>query len=307
MSLGLLFPGQGSQYIGMGLDLAKTETVAARVLARADEVLGFPLSTLMAEGPEDVLTATNNAQPAILVHSIAALEVARDRIGPIAFAAGHSLGEFTAHVAAGTITFEEGLTAVRHRGELMYQAGQERAGTMAAVLGLDDCAVEEVCRGVDPGVCQIGNFNSEGQVVISGDIDGVEQGMRLAKEAGAKRVIRLKVSGAFHSNLMESAASELRETLETIRFRDPAFPVVSNVTAEFVTTGTLARDLLVRQVTSPVRWSASIGTMLAVGVDQFLELGPGKVLKTLNRRNARGFETAALGEPDDFAALEKLQ
>ena len=307
MSLGLLFPGQGSQYIGMGLDLAKTETVAARVLARADEVLGFPLSTLMAEGPEDVLTATNNAQPAILVHSIAALEVARDRIGPIAFAAGHSLGEFTAHVAAGTITFEEGLTAVRHRGELMYQAGQERAGTMAAVLGLDDCAVEEVCRSVDPGVCQIGNFNSEGQVVISGDIDGVEQGMRLAKEAGAKKVVRLKVSGAFHSNLMEPAASELRETLETIRFRDPAFPVVSNVTAEFVTTGRLARDLLVRQVTSPVRWSASIGTMLAVGVDQFLELGPGKVLKTLNRRNARGFETAALGEPDDFAALEKLQ
>ena len=307
MSLGLLFPGQGSQYIGMGLELAKTETAAARVLARADEVLDFPLSTLMAEGPEDVLTATNNAQPAILVHSIAALEVARDRVGPIAFAAGHSLGEFTAHVAAGTITFEEGLTAVRHRGELMYQAGQERAGTMAAVLGLDDCAVEEVCRSVDSGVCQIGNFNSEGQVVISGDIDGVEQGMRLAKEAGAKRVIRLKVSGAFHSNLMEPATSELRETLETIRFRDPAFPVVSNVTAEFVTTGTLARDLLVRQVTSPVRWSASIGTMLAVGVDQFLELGPGKVLKTLNRRNARGFETAALGEPDDFAALEKLQ
>lgn len=307
MSLALLFPGQGSQYIGMGLDLAAAETAAARVLTKADDILGFPLSGLMAEGPEDLLTATNNAQPAILAHSVAALEVARNRIGPVACAAGHSLGEFTAHVAAGTMTFEEALIAVRHRGELMYQAGQEKAGTMAAVLGLDDCTVEEVCRGVDIGVCQIGNFNSDGQVVISGDIKGVEEGMQLAKEAGAKKVVQLKVSGAFHSNLMEPVASGLRETLEKIHFREPVFPIVSNVTGELVTTGAVAKDLLVRQVTAPVKWSASIGTMLAVGVDQFLEIGPGKVLKTLNRRNARGFQTSALGEPDDFAALERSQ
>lgn len=307
MSLALLFPGQGSQYIRMGHELAVAEPAATRLLAKADEVLGFPLSSLMAEGPEDVLTATNNAQPAILVHSLAALEVARERIGPVALAAGHSLGEFTAHVAAETMSFEEALLAVRHRGELMHRAGQEKAGTMAAILGLDDSVVEKICQDVDAGVCQIGNLNSKGQVVISGDISGVEEGMELAKEAGAKKVVQLNVSGAFHSTLMEPAASGLRERLEEIDFVDPVFPVVSNVTAELVTTGEVAKDLLVRQLTAPVRWSASISTMLASGVDQFLELGPGRVLKTLNRRNAQGCETMAFGEPDDFAALETLE
>ena len=307
MTLALLFPGQGSQYIRMGRELAVAEPAATRLLAKADEVLGFPLSSLMAEGPEDVLTATNNAQPAILVHSLAALEVARERIGPVALAAGHSLGEFTAHVAAETMSFEEALLAVRHRGELMHRAGQEKAGTMAAILGLDDSVVEKICQDVDAGVCQIGNLNSKGQVVISGDISGVEEGMELAKEAGAKKVVQLNVSGAFHSTLMEPAASGLRERLEEIDFVDPVFPVVSNVTAELVTTGEVAKDLLVRQVTAPVRWSASISTMLASGADQFLELGPGRGLKTLNRRNAQGCESMAFGEPDDFAALETLE
>ena len=173
----------------MGHELAVAEPAATRLLAKADEVLGFPLSSLMAEGPEDVLTATNNAQPAILVHSLAALEVARERIGPVALAAGHSLGEFTAHVAAETMSFEEALLAVRHRGELMHRAGQEKAGTMAAILGLDDSVVEKICQDVDAGVCQIGNLNSKGQVVISGDISGVEEGMELAKEAGAKKAV----------------------------------------------------------------------------------------------------------------------
>ena len=307
MTLALLFPGQGSQYIRMGRELAVAEPAATRLLAKADEILGFPLSSLMAEGPEDVLTATNNAQPAILVHSLAALEVARERIGPVALAAGHSLGEFTAHVAAETMSFEEALLAVRHRGELMHRAGQEKAGTMAAILGLDDSVVEKICQDVDAGVCQIGNLNSKGQVVISGDISGVEEGMELAKEAGAKKVVQLNVSGAFHSTLMEPAASGLRERLEEIDFVDPVFPVVSNVTAELVTTGEVAKDLLVRQVTAPVRSSASISTMLASGADQFLELGPGRGLKTLNRRNAQGCESMAFGEPDDFAALETLE
>lgn len=303
MSLALIFPGQGSQYVGMGRALAERYPVAAQTLAEADEFLGFSLSRLMAEGPEDELTETKNAQPAILVHSVVALRAAANRLATPAFAAGHSLGEFSAHVAAGTLSFGDALAIVRLRGELMFQAGLERPGMMAAVLGLGDAEIEAVCSRVDVGTCQPANFNSEGQVVISGDVAGVEQGMALAKEAGAKRCMPLKVSGAFHSTLMEPAASALRERLEGVDFRDPAYPVVSNVTAAAVTSGSEARALLVQQVTSPVRWSASIAAMLAAGVDRFVEVGPGKVLSTLNRRNAQGVPGTWLGEPDDFASL----
>ena len=303
MSLALIFPGQGSQYVGMGRALAERYPVASETLAEADGLLGFALSRLMAEGPEGDLTETKNAQPAILVHSVAALRAAADRLGAPAFAAGHSLGEFSAHVAAGTLSFADALGVVRLRGELMFQAGLERPGTMAAVLGLGDLEIEAVCARVDAGTCQPANFNSEGQVVISGDVAGVEQGMALAQEAGAKRCVPLNVSGAFHSTLMEPAAAALRERLEGVDFRDPAYPVVSNVTAAAVTSGSEARALLVQQVTSPVRWSASIATMLSAGVDRFVEVGPGKVLATLNRRNAPGAPSTWLGEPADFASL----
>jgi [acyl-carrier-protein] S-malonyltransferase len=303
MSLALIFPGQGSQYVGMGRALAERYPLAAETLAEADELLGLPLSRLMAEGPEDELTGTKNAQPAILVHSVAALRSAGDRLAAPAFAAGHSLGEFSAHVAAGTLSFADALAVVRLRGELMFRAGLERPGTMAAVLGVGDAEIEAVCARVDAGTCEPANFNSEGQVVISGDVAGVEQGMALAKEAGAKRCMPLKVSGAFHSTLMEPAAAALRERLEGVVFRDPAYPVVSNVTAAAVTRGSEARALLVEQVTSPVRWSASIAAMLAAGVDRFVEVGPGRVLSTLNRRNAQGVPSTWLGEPEDFASL----
>ncbi len=303
MSLALMFPGQGSQHVGMCAALGAAEPKAAEVLARANRVLGFDLGRLMREGPEAELTETKNAQPAILVHSVAALEVARSRLGPVAAAAGHSLGEFSAHVAAGTLSFEDALSAVRLRGELMFAAGLERPGTMAAVLGLGDAEIEAVCARVDAGICQAANFNSDGQVVVSGDFAGVEQGTRLLKEAGAKKVIPLKVSGAFHSALMEPAAGPLRKRLEAIEFKNPTFPVVSNVTARAVTTGSEARELLVRQLTSPVRWSASVATMVGGGADRFLELGPGKVLATLNRRNAPDATSTPLGEPADFAAL----
>lgn len=304
MSLALIFPGQGSQYVGMAAALARSEPAAAEVLRTADDVLGFSLSALMAEGPEDELTATKNAQPALLTHSVAALRVLGERLGQPAFAAGHSLGEFSAHVAAGTISFEDALRAVRLRGELMYAAGQTRPGTMAAILGLDDHTVEDVCTRVESGVCVPANFNSEGQVVVSGDLAGVERAMVLAQDAGAKKVVQLNVSGAFHSPLMEPAAAGLRDHLESIDFRDPAFPVISNATAEPVTDADLARQLLVKQLTSPVRWSASVGRMVDGGADRFLELGPGKVLAMLNRRNARGAKTAYAGEPDDFTGLE---
>ncbi|NCG32658.1 MAG: ACP S-malonyltransferase [Proteobacteria bacterium] len=300
MSLALLFPGQGSQVIGMAQALAASEPAAAAALSAADDVLGFSLSSLMANGPEDDLKATKNAQPAILAHSVAVLRVVQERLGPVSFAAGHSLGEFSAHVAAGTLTFEDALAAVRLRGELMFDAGQARPGTMAAILGLADADVEDVCASVDSGICVPANFNSRGKVVISGDRAGVEQGMARAKEAGAKRTVELNVSGAFHSPLMEPAAAGLRQNLDSIDFQDPAYPVVSNVTAAPVTEGAQARELLVEQLTSPVRWSGSIQAMVDHGVDSFLELGPGGVLCGLNRRNAKGLPCRSLGEPTDL-------
>lgn len=304
MTLALLFPGQGSQYVGMASKLADREAAAAEVLALADDTLGFSLSGLMRDGPDDELTATRNAQPALLAHSVAALRVLGDREGSPVFAAGHSLGEFSAHVAAGTIGLEDALRAVRLRGELMFDAGQARPGTMAALLGLDDQSVQDVCDRVTAGICVPANFNSAGQVVVSGDVAGVEEAMILAKEAGAKRAVELNVSGAFHSPLMEPAAEGLRAFLDGIEFADPAFPVVSNATARPVTTGSDARDLLVKQLTSPVRWAESVGVMTAAGVDRFIEVGAGKVLSTLNRRNAKGVPSISLGEPDDFNALE---
>lgn len=303
MSLALLFPGQGSQYVGMGRALAECEPRAREVMERADHVLGLRLTEIMWSGPEDALTETRNAQPAILTHSVAALEAARGRLGEPAYAAGHSLGEFSAYVAAGAISFDDAVACVRLRGELMHEAGTERPGTMAAVLGLSDEDVEAVCARVDAGVCVPANFNAAGQVVLSGDVAGVEQALELARDAGAKRVVPLAVSGAFHSPLMEPAAKGLRERLESVEMSDPAFPVVCNATAEPVTTAERARELLVRQLTSPVRWAASIERMSADGAGRFVELGPGSVLCGLNRRNARGAVCTSVGEPAD---LEKL-
>jgi len=304
MTLGLLFPGQGSQHVGMGKELADASADVRDLFARADDVLGVPLSTYMWEGPEETLTETRNAQPAILLHSVAVHRMVADRLGSPALAAGHSLGEFSAHVAAGTLSFEDALKAVRLRGELMFDTGTERPGTMAAVLGMDDEAVSEVCESVseEGSVVVPANFNSGGQVVVSGDTDAIARAMEALGEAGAKRVIELSVSGAFHSPLMKEAEDGLRAGLEATAFHDPAFPVVSNVTAEPVRDGETARELLVKQLTSPVRWSASIAAMTDGGVDRFLELGPGNVLAGLNRRNAKGVPTASLGTPDDIEA-----
>lgn len=308
MRTALLLPGQGSQEVGMGRDLARTHDVARATFQEADEALGFALSEVAWEGPDEVLVETRHAQPAILAHSVAMHRVLADRLPPPALAAGHSLGEFSAHVAAGTLSFGDALRAVRRRGELMHEAGRERQGTMAAVLGLDEDEVERVCAAVEngTGVCVPANFNSSGQVVVSGDVAGVERGMELAKEAGARRVIPLNVSGAFHSPLMAAAEDGLREALADVTFRDPDFPVVSNVTSRPVESGEEARRLLVRQLTSPVRWSASVAAMLDGGADRFLELGPGSVLCGLNRRNARGIPCASAGGPDDLDDVDEL-
>jgi [acyl-carrier-protein] S-malonyltransferase len=289
----------------MGRELSLAFSQAAELFEEADDALGFHLSRLAWEGPEDELTLTKNAQPALLVHSVAVHRVLGEGLGSVSMAAGHSLGEFSAHVAAGTLTFPEALWAVRVRGELMFESGVEQPGTMAAILGLEDERVEEVCRTVqDEGkICVPANFNTQGQVVISGEVEGVERAMTLAKEAGAKRAVALTVSGAFHSPLMESAKEGLREQLEKTKFSDPGYPVVSNVTSEPVSTGSQARDLLVEQLTSPVRWRASVEQMVELGAERFIELGPGSVLCGLNRRNARGIPCVSLGTPSDFDVL----
>lgn len=304
MSLALIFPGQGSQSVGMAVDLAARFPAARDTLREADEVLGFPLSSLMAGGPDEELRATVNAQPALLTHSVAALRVLGERAESATVTAGHSLGEFSAHVAAGTLTFEDALRAVRLRGERMYEAGLSRPGTMAALLGLEADMVAEVCGRVTAGICVPANFNSSGQVVVSGDLAGIDEALELATEAGAKKALKLNVSGAFHSPLMEAAAEELAEHLATVEFRDPKMPIVANATVELVHTGERARELLIEQLTAPVRWEETIGAMVDTGVDHFYEVGPGKVLTGLNKRNAKGVATTPLGDPDHFDGLE---
>ena len=299
--VGLLFPGQGSQFVGMGRDLAGRYPAARAVFRDADEALGAPLTKLMWEGPEQELTSTQNAQPAILTHSVAVHRVVQERLGEVSLAAGHSLGEFSAYVAAGSISFADAVRAVRRRGELMYQSGTDRPGTMAAVLGLEDAALEDVCAraSTELEVCVPANYNSPGQTVISGDVAAVERAMELAKAAGAKRALRLNVSGAFHSPLMRVAEAGLRARLDTIALEPPRFPVVSNVTAEPNTDDERARELLVKQLTAPVRWTASIGAMADAGVVAFYELGPGSVLTGLLKRIRRDASGQAIGTAEE--------
>lgn len=301
----LLFPGQGSQFVGMGRDLAERFPEARAVFEEADDVLGLALSRIMWEGPEEELTATLNAQPAILTHSVAVYRIVASRLGDVAFAAGHSLGEFSAYVAAGALRFDDAVRTVRLRGELMYRSGEARPGTMAAILGLDDAAVEAVCRdaSTETEVCVPANYNSPGQLVISGDVQAVERAVELAKAAGARRAVQLNVSGAFHSPLMAVAESGLAERLGEVALERPAFPVVSNVTAEPVDDAATARRLLIQQLTSPVRWTSCMRTILDAGVNRFFELGPGSVLSGLLKRIDRGAEAVTLGTADEIEAF----
>ena len=301
----LLFPGQGSQTVGMGRDLADRFPEARAVFEEADDVLGFALSKLAWEGPGEELTLTHNAQPAILTHSVAVYRVVASRLGDIRFAAGHSLGEFSAYVAAGAMSFADALRTVRRRGELMFRSGEERPGTMAAVLGLEDEVLEDVCRSASTAdeVCIAANYNAPGQIVISGDVAAVERASELAREAGARRVLPLNVSGAFHSPLMAVAEAGLAEQLDLVDLTAPEFPVVSNVNAEAVTEAARARELLLRQLTSPVRWTACMRTILDGGVNTFLELGRGSVLSGLLRRIDRDAKAVTLGTVAEVEAF----
>lgn len=303
MDVVLLFPGQGSQKPGMAADLAAAFPAARAALAAVDDALGAPLSRLMAEGPEDELTLTHNAQPALLAHGAAAWAVIREQVRPhVRAAAGHSLGEFTAYHAAGALTLAAAARLVRRRGELMYESGTTRPGAMAAILGDPSRPIEEICAQATAEAGQVvpANYNCPGQLVISGEVAGVERAMALVKEAGAKRAVRLNVSGAFHSPLMAVAAQGLADALSASALADPEFPVYSNVSAEPVETAARARDLLLEQLTSPVRWTDEIAALAARYPDAlYLEVGPGAVLAGLVRKIAPGVRVLPCGTPAD--------
>jgi [acyl-carrier-protein] S-malonyltransferase len=288
----------------MGKDLAERFPAARAALQAIDEALGVALSHLMFAGPEQELIATQNAQPAILAHTVAVFSVVGPSLsGQGAAAAGHSLGEYSAYVTAGALTPTAAAALVRRRGELMHQAGTERPGTMAAVLGLATAEVEAACREASTGsaVVVAANLNAPDQTVISGDPEGVAKAGAACKARGAKRVIPLKVSGAFHSSLMAPAANQLRVALEHAPFRDPTFPVIANATAEPVREAARARRLLADQLTAPVRWVACMqrAAELAGAGARFLEIGPGNVLAGLAKRIVPGATVVSLGTADE--------
>lgn len=304
----LLFPGQGAQKPGMARDLADRFPAAADALAAIDAALDAPLSEVMWTGSEEELTATHNAQPAILAHSAAVLAVVAERLGDeVVAAAGHSLGEYSAWVASGALLAPAAARLVRRRGALMFEAGQARPGAMAAVLGLGLDAIERSCREAIAGGDEVvvpANINAPDQTVISGDPGAVERAGALCKAAGAKRVLPLKVSGAFHSPLMEPAVEGLRDALRATPFTDPRFPVVANATAELVDDQGTARELLAEQLTAPVRWVASMRLLHERWPEaRWLELGPGSVLSGLLRRIVPDARCTPLGTADEVAGF----
>lgn len=297
----ILCPGQGAQRVGMGKDLADRFPGARAVFEAVNEALGVKLSDLMWNGPETDLTLTHNAQPAILAHSLAVSAVARDKVQPVA-GAGHSLGEYSAYGVAGALGLADLARLVRLRGQLMHEAGQKRAGTMAAVLGLDSEKVVQVCKEASTAaeIVVAANLNEPNQTVISGDPPAVERAGDLARAAGAKRVVPLKVSGAFHSPLMAPAQLGLHDALAQVAMKDPAFPVVANASATAVTDAGTARTLLDQQLVSPVRWVESMRKLSEIGPGAtYIEMGPGNVLSGMARRIVTGATVVSLGTADE--------
>ena len=302
-TIALLFPGQGSQAVGMGKELAEKYPSARQTFEEADEALGYKLSKLCFEGPETELRLTEITQPAILTVSIAALRVLETHIPKPCYVAGHSLGEYSAHVASGTFSFADAVRTVRNRGKYMQEAVPVGVGTMAAILGMEIAKVAAICEEAAQGeVCAPANINSPEQIVISGNTAAVERAVKLAFERGAKKAVLLPVSAPFHCSLMKPAQDRLEADLNALKMQKPVYPVACNVDAELVTDDLRSRDSLVRQVTGAVKWEQCVRLLVGHGVDTFIEVGPGKVLWGLMRQIDRSKTSLYVS---DEATLEK--
>ena len=302
-SIAFLFPGQGSQAVGMGKELAERYPIARRTFDEADEALGYKLSQLCFDGPEEQLRLTEITQPAILTASVAAWRVLDEKGLKPAFVAGHSLGEYSAHIAAGTLSFADAVRTVRKRGKYMQEAVPVGVGAMGAILGMDLERVGAVCADAAQGdVCELANINSSEQIVISGNTAAVERAAKLASERGAKRAILLPVSAPFHCSLMKPAQDRLASDLAVLSFAKPRVPVACNADAALVADSDKSRDALVRQVTGSVKWAQSMHLLIAKGVERFIEIGPGKVLCGLMRQIDRSKACSNVG---DEASLQK--
>ena len=285
-----VFPGQGAQFVGMGKDLYDNNPVAKEMFEKANEILGFRITDLMFEGTDEDLRQTKVTQPAIFLHSVILAKTMGEEFAP-SMVAGHSLGEFSALVAAGALSFEDGLRLVLARAQAMQKACEINPSTMAAVLALPDEKVEEICSTVD-GTVVCANYNCPGQLVISGEVEAIDAACEKLLAAGAKRALKLKVGGGFHSPCMEPARAELAEAIERTEFHTPAVPVYQNVDAKPHTDAAEIKANLVAQLTAPVRWTQSVQNMVADGADEFVEVGPGKVLQGLVAKIARGVATS---------------
>jgi len=300
----LFFPGQASQYVGMGKDLFDSSEAVRQLYSLASEEIGADIAALSFGGPAEELKRTRFTQPAILLHSLAVLTILGDRLPSFDFAAGHSLGEYAAVAVTGAMSFENAIKAVVRRASLMEEACQNNPGTMAAVIGLDQQQIEDVCKkAAGKGLVIPANYNSRIQVAVSGDLPGVDEAIVLAKEAGAKRAMMLEVGGAFHSPLMESAGDALGSYLDSIAIGDPVTPVVANVTAQKVLSGDEIRSLLKAQVTAPVKWAQTMDYLVQNGVSRLIEIGPGKVLSGLAKRDMKPESLISL---DTLADIENV-
>jgi [acyl-carrier-protein] S-malonyltransferase len=289
-----VFPGQGAQYVGMGKDVYDNNPMAKKLFEKANEILGFRITDLMFEGTDEDLRQTKVTQPAIFLHSVILAKMLDNSFQP-EMVAGHSLGEFSALVAAGALSFEDGLKLVSQRAFAMQKACEIKPSTMAAIVGLDDATVEEVCESIDDIVVPA-NYNCPGQLVISGTFEGIDKACEISNEKGAKRALKLSVGGAFHSPLMEPARAELAEAIQNTQFSIPACPVYQNVDAKPQTDPESIKTNLVSQLTAPVKWTQTVQNMIADGGDHFTELGPGKVLQGLIKKVDRSVQTESISK-----------